>query len=106
VNASTSRSRGLSADRLPSSARPPTAAQPSVLHEAIELGITHIDTGDFYGLFVANQIIGEVLYPYPDDPPIVTKVGSCRAPKGGRTTHARSPRPAAGPIEYSHPHNK
>jgi aryl-alcohol dehydrogenase-like predicted oxidoreductase len=85
---------------------PPTAAQPSVLHEAIELGITHIDTGNFYGLFVANQIIGEVLYPYPDDPDIVTKVGSYRAPKAaGPPTHAR-PRPAAGPIEYSHPHNK
>lgn len=48
------------------------------MREAVELGITHIDTADFYGPHVPNQIIREALSPYPDDPHIVTKVGSVR----------------------------
>jgi pyridoxine 4-dehydrogenase len=63
----------------------------AVLREAIELGITHIDTSDFYGPFVTNQIIREALHPYPDDLHIVTKVGSYRDAKGG-WVHARSPK--------------
>ncbi len=39
----------------------------AVLREVIELGITHIDTSDFYGPHVTNQIIKEALYPYPDE---------------------------------------
>jgi pyridoxine 4-dehydrogenase len=62
----------------------------AVLHEAIELGITHIDTSDFYGPFVTNQIIREALHPYPDDLHIVTKVGAYRDAKGGWVL-ARSP---------------
>jgi pyridoxine 4-dehydrogenase len=62
-----------------------------VLREAIELGITHIDTSDFYGPFVTNQIIKEALHPYPDDLHIVTKVGSYRDARGG-WVHARSPK--------------
>src|ERR1700734_4306932 len=55
----------------------------AVLREVVELGITHIDTSDFYGPFVTNQIIKEALYPYPEDLHIVTKVGSYRDAKGG-----------------------
>ena len=63
----------------------------AVLREVIELGITHIDTSDFYGPFVTNQLIREVLYPYPASLHIVTKVGSYRDVKGG-WIHARSPK--------------
>jgi aryl-alcohol dehydrogenase-like predicted oxidoreductase len=62
----------------------------AVLRDAIELGITHIDTSDFYGPFVTNQIIKEALYPYPDDLHIVTKVGVYRDAKGG-WIHSRTP---------------
>jgi aryl-alcohol dehydrogenase-like predicted oxidoreductase len=49
-----------------------------VLHAAIEAGVNHIDTSDFYGPHVTNQIIREALHPYPDDLTIVTKVGARR----------------------------
>jgi aryl-alcohol dehydrogenase-like predicted oxidoreductase len=55
----------------------------AVLREAVKLGITHIDTADFYGPHVTNQIIKEALYPYPDELHIVTKVGAVRDAKGG-----------------------
>src|SRR6195952_1860339 len=55
----------------------------AVLREAVELGITHIDTSDFYGPYVTNQIIAEALHPYPDSLHIVTKVGSLRDAEGG-----------------------
>lgn len=55
----------------------------AVLREAVELGITHIDTSDFYGPHVTNQIIKEALHPYPDSLHIVTKVGSLRDAEGG-----------------------
>jgi aryl-alcohol dehydrogenase-like predicted oxidoreductase len=50
----------------------------SVLKEAIELGANHIDTSDFYGPHVVNQIIKQALHPYRDDLVIVTKVGARR----------------------------
>src|SRR5271156_4297640 len=62
----------------------------AVLREAIELGITHIDTSDFYGPHVTNQIIKQALYPYPSDLHIVTKVGARRDERGG-WPHARTP---------------
>ena len=62
----------------------------AVLREAVELGITHIDTSDFYGPHVTNQIIREALHPYPDSLHIVTKVGARRDAEGG-WPHARSP---------------
>ena len=55
----------------------------AVLREAIELGITHIDTSDYYGPHVTNQIISEALHPYPDSLHIVTKVGGARDAEGG-----------------------
>jgi aryl-alcohol dehydrogenase-like predicted oxidoreductase len=62
----------------------------AVLREAVALGITHIDTSDFYGPYVTNQIIKEALHPYPDALHIVTKVGARRDSEGG-WPHARSP---------------
>jgi len=55
----------------------------AVLREAMELGITHIDTADFYGPHVTNQIIKEALHPYPESLHIVTKVGALRDAEGG-----------------------
>jgi pyridoxine 4-dehydrogenase len=55
----------------------------AVLREAVQLGITHIDTSDYYGPHVTNQIIREALHPYPDDLRIVTKVGALRDAEGG-----------------------
>ena len=50
----------------------------AVLREAVALGINHIDTSDYYGPYVTNQIIKEALHPYPEDLVIVTKVGAVR----------------------------
>src|SRR6202012_3802413 len=46
----------------------------AVLREAVALGVNHIDTADFYGPYVTNEIIREALAPYPDDLHLVTKV--------------------------------
>jgi pyridoxine 4-dehydrogenase len=59
------------------------AAAVAVLREAVALGITHIDTSDYYGPHVTNQIIKEALHPYSDDLRIVTKVGARRDAEGG-----------------------
>src|SRR5579885_3418 len=66
------------------------AAAVAVLREAVRLGITHIDTSDFYGPHVTNQIIKEALHPYPSDLHLVTKVGARRDAEGN-WPHARSP---------------
>src|SRR5215472_3735664 len=50
----------------------------AALREAVAFGVNHIDTSDFYGPHVTNQIIREALHPYPDDLVIVTKVGARR----------------------------
>jgi aryl-alcohol dehydrogenase-like predicted oxidoreductase len=57
----------------------PKAAR-AVLREAIASGVDHIDTSDFYGPHVTNQIIRDALHPYPDDLVIVTKIGARRGP--------------------------
>jgi pyridoxine 4-dehydrogenase len=62
----------------------------AVLHAAVDLGINHIDTADFYGPHVTNELIREALAPYPDDLHIVTKVGARRDENGG-WPHARTP---------------
>ena len=54
------------------------AACIAVLREAVEAGVNHIDTSDFYGPHVTNQIIKEALYPYADGLVIVTKLGARR----------------------------
>ena len=62
----------------------------AVLRTAVELGINHIDTSDYYGPYVTNEIIREALSPYPEDLHIVTKVGARRDEQGGWPP-ARSP---------------
>jgi pyridoxine 4-dehydrogenase len=62
----------------------------TVLREAVHLGIRHIDTADYYGPYVTNEIIREALAPYPDDLHIVTKVGARRDEQGGWPS-ARTP---------------
>jgi pyridoxine 4-dehydrogenase len=52
----------------------------AVLREAVELGVNHIDTSDFYGPHITNQLIREALHPYRDDLVIVTKIGARRGP--------------------------
>ncbi|MBT0670082.1 oxidoreductase [Novosphingobium profundi] len=54
----------------------------AVLRAAVEAGVNHIDTSDFYGPHVTNQILREALHPYPDDLLIVTKVGAVRGQDG------------------------
>lgn len=64
----------------------------AVLREAVGAGVTHIDTSDFYGPHVTNQIIREALHPYPSNLVIVTKLGARRPPDG-------SWQPATSPQE-------
>ena len=54
----------------------------AVLREAVASGVNHIDTSDYYGPYVTNQIIREALHPYPADLVLVTKLGARRGPKG------------------------
>lgn len=55
----------------------------ALLREAVHLGITHIDTSDFYGPYVTNAIIKEALHPYPAGLHLITKVGALRDATGG-----------------------
>ncbi len=58
------------------------SAAVAVLREAVELGVNHIDTADFYGPHITNRIIRDALWPYRDDLVVVTKVGARRGPEG------------------------
>jgi aryl-alcohol dehydrogenase-like predicted oxidoreductase len=64
----------------------------AVLREAVASGVNHIDTSDYYGPHVTNQIIRKALHPYPNDLVIVTKLGGRRPPD-------RSWQPANSPDE-------
>jgi aryl-alcohol dehydrogenase-like predicted oxidoreductase len=66
----------------------------AVLREAVKAGVNHIDTSDFYGPHVTNQIIRRALHPYPADLVIVTKVGARRG--GDKSWH-----PAISPKELT-----
>jgi aryl-alcohol dehydrogenase-like predicted oxidoreductase len=70
------------------------AAAAAVLREALAAGVNHIDTSDFYGPHITNQIIRETLHPYPDGLVIVTKVGGRRGPN-------KSWHPAASTAELT-----
>jgi aryl-alcohol dehydrogenase-like predicted oxidoreductase len=61
----------------------------AVLREAVASGVNHIDTSDFYGPHITNQLIKQALHPYPADLMIVTKVGARRGTDGS-WPHARS----------------
>jgi aryl-alcohol dehydrogenase-like predicted oxidoreductase len=62
----------------------------AVLREAVAAGVNHIDTSDFYGPHVTNQLIRQALHPYPDDLVVVTKIGARRG-EGGSWIPAFSP---------------
>jgi aryl-alcohol dehydrogenase-like predicted oxidoreductase len=55
----------------------------AVLREAVASGVNHIDTSDFYGPHITNQLIREALHPYADDLVVVTKLGAVRDSDGG-----------------------
>jgi pyridoxine 4-dehydrogenase len=61
----------------------------AVLREAVASGVNHIDTSDYYGPHITNQLIKQALHPYPDDLVIVTKVGARRGADAS-WLHARS----------------
>jgi pyridoxine 4-dehydrogenase len=62
----------------------------AVLREAVDSGVDHIDTAQFYGPDVVNELIREALRPYPEDLTLVTKVGA-RRDRHGRVIPAQSP---------------
>ena len=70
------------------------AAALAVLREAVVSGVDHIDTSDFYGPHVTNQLIREALHPYPDNLVIVTKIGARRGEDGSWS-------PASSPEELT-----
>ena len=70
----------------------------AVLRAAVDLGINHIDTSDYYGPHVTNQIIREALHPYPENLHIVTKVGARRDEKGN-WPQARAPHELRQAVE-------
>ena len=62
----------------------------AVLRTAVDLGVDHIDTAQYYGPDVANELIRAALHPYPDDLVLVSKVGAERDAQGG-WNHAQRP---------------
>jgi pyridoxine 4-dehydrogenase len=71
----------------------------AVLRRAIELGINHIDTAQFYGPNVANELIREALHPYPADLALVSKVGARRDDAAGAWLPAQQPDELRADIE-------
>ena len=65
----------------------------AVLRRAVELGVNHIDTAQFYGPDLSNELIREALHPYPDDLALVSKVGARRDDAGGWL-------PLADPVDF------
>jgi pyridoxine 4-dehydrogenase len=70
----------------------------AVLRRAVELGVDHIDTSQFYGPDIVNELIREALYPYPENLKLVTKVGGRRDDAGGWLP-AQSPAELRGGVE-------
>src|SRR5882724_7958138 len=70
----------------------------AVLREAVAAGVNHIDTSDYYGPHVTNQIIKKALHPYPDELVIVTKVGARRG-EDKSWSHALSPQELIGAVQ-------
>jgi len=70
----------------------------AVLRRAVELGVNHIDTAQYYGPDVSNELIHAALHPYPDDLVLVTKVGADRD-RQGRWIPAQRPRELRAGVE-------
>src|ERR1700712_2710508 len=68
----------------------------AVLRRAVELGVNHIDTAQYYGPDVSNELIRAALHPYPDGLVLVSKVGGARDDKGGWTPAQRPEELRAG----------
>jgi len=68
----------------------------AVLRRAVELGVNHIDTAQYYGPDVANELIHEALHPYPDELVLVSKVGAARDADGGWSPAQRPEQLRAG----------
>jgi len=64
----------------------------AILREAVAAGVNHIDTSDYHGAHVTNQIIRQALYPYPEGLVIVTKLGARRPPisRGSQPSRPKS----------------
>src|SRR3954471_13097769 len=71
----------------------------AVLRRAIDLGINHIDTAQFYGPNVSNELIREALHPYPADLALVSKVGARRDDEAGAWLPAQEPDQLRADIE-------
>ncbi len=67
-----------------------------VLRQVVDAGVTHLDTAQFYGPDVANDLIRDALHPYPEDLVIVSKVGAARDATGGWTGAQRPEQLRAG----------
>jgi len=70
----------------------------AILRRAVDAGVNHIDTAQFYGPDVANELLHEALYPYPDDLVLVSKVGAARNDKG-EWIGAQRPEDLRGGVE-------
>ncbi len=70
-----------------------------VVRRAVELGVDHIDTAQFYGPRVANELLAEALYPYPAELVLVSKVGAARDEHGGWISAQRPEQLRAGVLE-------
>ena len=96
------RRMGLGAMQLPGPGvfGPPKdrAVALDVIRRAVEAGVNHIDTAQFYGPDVANELLHEALYPYPDDLVLVSKVGAARNDKG-EWIGAQRPEDLRGGVE-------
>src|ERR1700679_3997839 len=77
--------------------RDPRAAQ-AVLRRAVELGVDHIDTSQYYGPDVVNDLIRQALHPYPENLKLVTKVGA-RRDDAGRVLPAQRPEELRAGVE-------
>ena len=78
--------------------RDPDAAR-AVLRRAIELGVDHIDTSQYYGPDVVNELIRETLHPYPEGLKLVTKVGARRDAEGGVAARTQPPAELRAGVE-------
>jgi pyridoxine 4-dehydrogenase len=70
-----------------------------VVRRAVELGVDHIDTAQYYGPNVANELLAEALYPYPAELALVSKVGAARNERGGWIPAQRPEQLRAGVLE-------
>ena len=84
---------GYGAMQLAEGTPPPRDDAIAVLRRAVELGVDHIDTAEFYGDGLANDLIRAALWPYPDDLALVSKVGAVR--EGRRSSRRSGPSSSA-----------